>query len=120
VDSGYEPLRQRARKIVQEESAHWVHGTGWLRRLAREGHTAELETALERVWDHALTWFGRDDDSTLAPLAHAGLISAGPDALRQQLLGKLAPVLEAARVGQSLLNRNLPWQGWDADKRRLG
>src|SRR5947209_18523574 len=26
-DSPYEPLRQRARKIVQEEAAHWVHGT---------------------------------------------------------------------------------------------
>ncbi|MBV9581466.1 MAG: hypothetical protein JO057_23050 [Chloroflexi bacterium] len=33
VDSVYEPLRQRARKIQQEESAHWVHAAGWARRV---------------------------------------------------------------------------------------
>ena len=42
--SPYEPLGQRARKIVQEEAAHWVHGTGWLRRLA-----PQMRPALEHV-----------------------------------------------------------------------
>src|SRR5204863_4257882 len=32
TESAYEPLRQRARKLVQEEAGHWVHGAGWLRR----------------------------------------------------------------------------------------
>ena len=119
VDSPYEPLRQRARKIVQEEAAHWVHGAGWLRRLAREGDTAAVDAALELAWDDAMTWFGQPDDGTLAPLADAGLLSAGPDALRQQLLAKLKPVLEPAGVAKSLLKRDLPWQAWDPDTRRL-
>src|SRR5437764_8220577 len=31
TDSPYQPLRQRARKILQEEAAHWVHAEGWVR-----------------------------------------------------------------------------------------
>src|ERR1700682_2609651 len=30
-DSSYEPLRQRARKIVHEERIHAMHGDGWVR-----------------------------------------------------------------------------------------
>jgi 1,2-phenylacetyl-CoA epoxidase catalytic subunit len=33
AESAYEPLRQRARKIQQEEAGHWVHAAGWVRRL---------------------------------------------------------------------------------------
>src|SRR5918912_2539408 len=39
VDSRYEPLRQRARKIQQEEAGHWVHAVGWVRRLADRNGT---------------------------------------------------------------------------------
>src|SRR2546426_12601689 len=35
--SSYEPLRQRARKIVQEERIHEMHADGWVRRLAKAG-----------------------------------------------------------------------------------
>src|SRR5437764_15048999 len=31
ANSAYEPLRQRARKIQQEEAPHWVHASGWVR-----------------------------------------------------------------------------------------
>ena len=48
TESAYEPLRQRARKIQQEESGHWVHGTGWVRRLG-----LSMAGALARVWDDA-------------------------------------------------------------------
>ena len=80
IDSPYEPLRQRARKIQQEETGHWVHGAGWLRRL--QPGDANLSAALARVWDDAFTWFGQADDPVLAPLAAAGLLSDGPDELR--------------------------------------
>src|SRR5207248_5636758 len=86
VDSKYEPLRQRAVKIVQEESAHWVHGSGWLRRLS------DVQPSLEAVWDDAFTWFGRDDDPVLGPLTAAGLLSRGPDALREALRTRLEPL----------------------------
>jgi phenylacetate-CoA oxygenase PaaI subunit len=115
ADSSYEPLRQRARKIVQEESAHWVHGSGWLRRLAG---TPAMAPALERVWDHAFTWFGQDDDPTLAPLASAGLLAAGPAELRRQLRTRLEPLFETTGL-QALVSRELPWPRWDPAVRRL-
>jgi 1,2-phenylacetyl-CoA epoxidase catalytic subunit len=119
VDSPFEPLRQRGRKIVQEEAAHWVHGTGWLRRMAREGGKPDLEQALAGVWDDAFTWFGQHDDPTLASLAHAGLVAEGPDALRKRLKARLAPVLESAELGADLLERRLPLDRWDPTARRL-
>jgi phenylacetate-CoA oxygenase PaaI subunit len=115
VDSKYEPLRQRARKIVQEESAHWVHGSGWLRRLIEQ---ATMRPSLEAVWDHALIWFGQDDDAVLAPLTAAGLLSASPDALRERLTTRLRPLLEETGTA-ALLKRRLPWRHWDAGRRRL-
>jgi phenylacetate-CoA oxygenase PaaI subunit len=112
VDSKYEPLRQRARKIVQEESPHWVHGSGWLRRIP------DAAPSLEAVWDHAFTWFGAGDDPVLAPLASAGLLSRGPEALRDDLRARLEPLL--TEVGQQqLLKRQLPWNRWDPSRRRL-
>jgi phenylacetate-CoA oxygenase PaaI subunit len=116
TDSAYEPLRQRARKIVQEEAAHWVHGAGWLRRLARESRP--LEAAFGAVWDDAFTWFGQPDDPTLAPLVAAGLLAEGPDVLRARLEARLAPALESAGLAR-LLERRLPWDGWDPQARRL-
>jgi phenylacetate-CoA oxygenase PaaI subunit len=119
TESAYEPLRQRARKIVQEETAHWVHGNGWLRRLARQGGQVGLEHALGDVWDNAFTWFGQPDDPTVAPLVAAGLLAEGPDALRARLTARLSPVLDQAGLG-SLVQRPLPWDRWDPAARRLG
>jgi phenylacetate-CoA oxygenase PaaI subunit len=115
VDSPYEPLRQRAVKIVQEEAAHWVHGAGWLRRLARQ---PAMLPALEQVWDDALTWFGQDDDPTLGPLVAAGLLSTSPEALRQRLRDRLEPLLSETGL-TTPLQRELPWPRWNAARRRL-
>jgi 1,2-phenylacetyl-CoA epoxidase catalytic subunit len=117
VDSPYEPLRQRARKIQQEEVGHWVHGAGWLRR-PRESHAA-LADALGLMWDDAFTWFGQPDDPVLAPLAKAGLIADSPDALRRNLRARLEPVLDQANIGEPLFARQLPWTRWDPVARRL-
>jgi ring-1,2-phenylacetyl-CoA epoxidase subunit PaaA/ring-1,2-phenylacetyl-CoA epoxidase subunit PaaC len=115
VASPYEPLRQRARKIVQEEAAHWVHGAGWLRR----GPSPDLGRTLAEVWDDAFTWFGRTDDPVLAALVSGGVLSEGPDALRHRLRGKLEPVLDHAGLGEPLFARELPWARWDPVARRL-
>src|SRR5260221_3573771 len=50
-NSSYEPLRQRARKIVQEERIHALHAYGWVRRLARAGGAVRstLVASLERL-----------------------------------------------------------------------
>jgi 1,2-phenylacetyl-CoA epoxidase catalytic subunit len=115
LDSPYEPLRQRARKIEQEESGHWVHATGWVRRLP----ASTLLASLERVWDDAFTWFGETDDPLLAPLAESAILDTKPDALRQRLCARLEPVLAEANVAAPLLARELPWSRWDATARRL-
>jgi len=109
VDSTYEPLRQRARKIIQEEATHWVHGTGWLRRLAG---SSDLQPALERMWDDVLTWFGPPDDADMRALLDARVVDADPDALRSQLLQRLTPVIDCGK-------RVLPWDRWESATRRL-
>ena len=114
TESPYEPLRQRARKIQQEETGHWVHATGWLRRLGRQ-----VEPALPQMWDDAFTWFGRPDDPVLEPLSTGGVLSEAPEQLRTSLRARLEPVLDAAHLAQPLLARELPWHRWAPAARRL-
>jgi 1,2-phenylacetyl-CoA epoxidase catalytic subunit len=116
VDSTYEPLRQRARKIQQEEAGHWVHGLGWLRRLP----SSDLAPALDRVWDDAFTWFGAPDDPLISALHAAGLLDASPDELRARLRDRLDPPLREAGLLEPLAGRYLPWSKWDSAARRLG
>jgi phenylacetate-CoA oxygenase PaaI subunit len=114
TESAYEPLRQRARKIVQEEAGHWVHGARWLRR-----GPVGLSRSLVAMWDHAFTWFGQSDDHVVGPLAAAGLLSETPDALRATLRARLEPVLAEAGFATELLARELPWSRWSPTARRL-
>jgi phenylacetate-CoA oxygenase PaaI subunit len=115
VESRYEPLRQRARKIQQEESAHWVHATGWTRRLP----AGALMDALARVWDDAFTWFGAADDPLVHALSTAGLLADPPERLRQNLRARLEPVLDERSLAEPLLARELPWPRWDPASRRF-
>ena len=114
MSSPYEPLRQRAAKIVQEEAGHWVHGAGWVRRAP-----AHLSSALAAVWDDAFTWFGQADDPVLVPLSQAGILSDNPDGLRRKLRARLEPLLDETELGEPLFTRELPWPRWDAETRRL-
>src|SRR5579872_4703214 len=92
-DSTYEPLRQRARKIAQEERIHFLHAEGWLRRLAKAGGAvrAALVASLKRNWDETLCWFGPNDDPTMIQLQQEGVIDATPDELRSRFLRKIMP-----------------------------
>jgi phenylacetate-CoA oxygenase PaaI subunit len=117
VDSAYEPLRQRARKIQQEEAGHWVHAAGWVRRMS--GSRRELAAALGNVWDDAFTWFGQPDDAVVGALHTGQVLADGPDGLRKRLRGKLEPLLDDADLVEPLFVRQLPWERWDARARRL-
>ena len=131
-NSTYEPLRQRARKIVQEERIHQVHGEGWVRRLARAGGAmrAALADSLSRLWDETLCWFGPDDDPNMQRLYREGMIDATPDELRSRYLQKIMPILSSLElVVPATFNdttkrweliQQLPWPEWDAVGRRLG
>lgn len=118
IGSPYEPLGQRARKIVQEEQPHWIHAEGWLRRLADSGNRALLERNLHDLWPHAATWFGLPDDAVLAGLQRGGIIAAGPGDLRERLRERLTPALQSAGL-QDVLQDDLPWPRWNPAARRL-
>jgi phenylacetate-CoA oxygenase PaaI subunit len=130
-DSSYDPLRQRARKIVQEEQMHFVHSEGWVRRLARAGGAVRktLLASLQRFWDETLCWFGPADDPIMLQLQRASIIDATPDELRSNYLQKVMPILNALDIEFPVVfnvenkrwevSQALPWERWLAVSRRL-
>ncbi|MBO0796473.1 MAG: phenylacetate-CoA oxygenase subunit PaaI [Ktedonobacteraceae bacterium] len=129
-DSSYEPLRQRARKIVQEERIHLAHGEGWVRRLAKAGGAVRttLIASLQRFWDETLCWFGPPDDPVMLRLYDEGIINAPPDELRNRYLHKVMPTLNSLQIEVPVTfhadqkrwepDGSLPWTTWDALGRR--
>ena len=98
--SSYEPLRQRSRKIVQEERLHEMHADGWVRRLAKAGGAVRstLVASLFRLWDETLCWFGPEDDPNMQNLYREGIIDAPPDELRRRYLQKIMPTLSSLEI----------------------
>lgn len=130
-NSSYEQLRQRARKIMQEERIHWMHGEGWVKRLAQAGGAvrAALVQSLTNLWAETLCWFGPDDDPTMQQLYKEGILDATPDELRSRYLAKVVPVINSVGIDLPVTfnavtkhysqAQPLPWQRWDASGRRL-
>jgi phenylacetate-CoA oxygenase PaaI subunit len=129
--SSYEPLRQRSRKIVQEERIHEMHADGWVRRLAKAGGAvrATLAASLYGLWDETLCWFGPEDDATMHSLYREGIIDATPDELRRRYLQKIMPTLSNLEIDVPAffdadtksweLRQPLPWKNWDPVARRV-
>jgi phenylacetate-CoA oxygenase PaaI subunit len=129
--SSYEPLRQRARKIVQEEQIHRAHAEGWVRRLAQAGGAVRraLLASLERLWEETLCWFGPDDDPVMLRLYQEGIIDAPPAELRSRYLQRVVPLLHGLEIEMPVTfdattkrwqpARPLPWSRWQAESRRL-
>src|SRR5215469_6190830 len=94
-ESRFEPLRGRSRKVLQEEQVHALHGEGWVRRLARSGGAVReaLQASLARAWLETLCWFGPTDDARGLLLQQSGVLSGGPDDLRQRWLQWIGPAL---------------------------
>jgi len=130
-NSSYEPLSQRARKVIQEERVHFVHGDGWVRRLARMGKAvrASLVTSLSRLWDETLCWFGPNDESGMQRLYQEGILDASPDELRSRYLQKIMPTLHNLELTVPVASNattktwepthELPWSIWNSTSRRL-
>ena len=131
-ESRFESLRGRAKKVLQEEQVHALHGEGWTRRLARTGGAVRgtLEAALGRAWLETLCWFGPADDPRGKLLQEGGILSGGPEELRQRWLQRVGPALVETDLaaafalrqesdGRWSLQTSFPWAGWDAARRRL-
>lgn len=129
LESRYLPLRQRARKIIEEERYHAIHGYSWLAQLAAEGADvrAHLAAAVRDAWGDALCWFGPADGGALRPLVDAGVLAAAGDAVRARFIAEAAPALAGAGVPAPLraaggrwdLTEPLPWDRWDERARRI-
>jgi len=119
-DSRYLPLRARARKIIEEERYHAIHGQSWLDALGAEGPDVrrEMEAALAAVWPDTVCWFGPDRGGVLACLVDAGVLDAAGDAVRTRFLAQLTPALDAAGL-RAPSRAPLPWGRWDEHARRL-
>jgi phenylacetate-CoA oxygenase PaaI subunit len=131
-ESHFEPLRGRARKVLQEEQVHALHGEGWVRRLARTGGAVRgtLQAALERAWLETFCWFGPADDQRGQLLQEGGILAGGPEELRQRWLERVGPALLETELAQAfalhresagrfVVSTTLPWATWDAARRRL-
>jgi phenylacetate-CoA oxygenase PaaI subunit len=128
--SSYEPLRQRARKIVQEERLHFMHADGWVHRLAKAGGAvrATLVASLVRLWEETLCWFGPQDDPNMHSLYRERIIDATPNELRRHYLQKIMPTLSSLEIDVLVyfqtetkcweLRQSLPWKSWDSVARR--
>lgn len=129
LDSRYLPLRQRARKIIEEERYHRIHGQGWFLHLAAEGPAMRERLAgiVGEVWEDALCWFGPDRGGALELLVAAGILAGAGETVRERFLDAVAPLLHEAAVaapvrfdrGRWTLVGSLPWEAWDETARRV-
>lgn len=129
LGSSYLPLRQRTRKLIEEEHFHAIHGRGWLLQLAAEGPEvrAWLEQIVRRWWSDTLCWFGPEAGGALASLVRTGVLREAGEAVRQRFSGMLGPLLQEAGLAAPLrpegdrwvLTEPLPWARWDEARRRV-
>jgi ring-1,2-phenylacetyl-CoA epoxidase subunit PaaC len=119
-ESSFVDLRTRARRIIGEEDIHWLHGQGWVKRLAREstGTKEALELALAGPWREVLMWFGRTDDADARQLVDSGVIRQRPDELRDEFRKRVVPVMERSGLGVGLQHESR-WELWDEERHRL-
>jgi 1,2-phenylacetyl-CoA epoxidase catalytic subunit len=116
ADSSLTPMAQRARKILQEEGSHRVHGEAWAKRLCRSDQRDAFVARLQETWEHAGRWIGPDDDPECAAALEAGEISKTPAEQREMMRAWLADLLGAEGVSIEL--PELSWDDWDAERRR--
>jgi ring-1,2-phenylacetyl-CoA epoxidase subunit PaaC len=117
ADSSLAPLAQRARKILQEEGSHRVHGEAWARRLCRTGERGALVERLGETWEQAGRWIGPDDDPGYRDALGAGMVTRGPADQREQVREWLVALLAGEGV-EIVLEEPADWSAWDHQTRR--
>jgi 1,2-phenylacetyl-CoA epoxidase catalytic subunit len=93
-ESSLGPLAQRARRILEEEPLHWLHGEGWTRRLAA------WDPAVRGALVASLTNTAPYCDQILAPatleLVDMAILDADAAALRARFENRVGPVMHLA------------------------
>jgi 1,2-phenylacetyl-CoA epoxidase catalytic subunit len=117
VDSSVEPMAARARKILQEEGSHRVHGEAWAKRLCRGGEGDALVARLRETWEHAGRWTGPNDDPGLQAALEERMVQRDAAFQREQVRAWLAALLEAEGVSLTL-DEPSDWSRWDPERRR--
>lgn len=130
-DSVFEPLKQRANKILQEERFHAMYATTWLRSLSKKGTQARQEMAamLRRIWPEVICWLGKPGEKYQQYAIDEGLLRDDADTLRQKFLQRVGPLIQElgydlplsyeAETGRWYITADLPWDRWDPKTRRL-
>ncbi|MCB0153783.1 MAG: phenylacetate-CoA oxygenase subunit PaaI [Anaerolineae bacterium] len=130
-DSVYEPLQQRANKILQEESFHRMYGATWLRSLSKPGTVARqaLDQALHRIWPEVICWLGQAEEKYQQVAVDQGVISDNIETTRQKFLSRVGPLLQElgydfpisydVTANRWEITEALPWDRWDPKTRRL-
>jgi ring-1,2-phenylacetyl-CoA epoxidase subunit PaaC len=94
--SSFGPLAQRARRIHEEEALHWLHGEGWVRRLATKGDSVRsaLASSCDAVRPDCLDLF----DAAVEELVTDGVVEAGAEELRSRFCQRVQDALEACNL----------------------
>ena len=87
-------LAQRARRILEEEPLHWLHGQGWTRRLAAIGPGVRraLIDSLAATMPHSRQIFGCAVDD----LVDLGVLDASEPDLVSRFEDRVQPVMRSA------------------------
>jgi phenylacetate-CoA oxygenase PaaI subunit len=93
-NSSQHELAQRAKRMVEEEPLHWLHGEGWTRRLPPTAPAVrdQLAASLSRVAPFALAWF----DIARPSLVEDGTVEVGADTLCARFRSRVNPVLSGS------------------------
>lgn len=130
-ESVFEPLKQRAAKILQEERFHAMYGATWVRSLAQQANPARdhLESALHRIWPEVVCWLGQPGEKYQQYALDEGLLCDDVPILRQKFLRRIGPVLQEVGYTWPIsfdptaeawsLSGELPWAQWDPKTRRV-
>jgi len=118
VGSSVEQMAARAKKILQEEGSHRVHGEAWAKRLCRDEAQRDAFVArLEETWAEAARWLGPDDDPGYAAALEAGEVKQTAAHQRALIRDWLTAILAGEGVSISLPDPS-EWEGWDPERRR--
>jgi ring-1,2-phenylacetyl-CoA epoxidase subunit PaaC len=117
VGSSVEQMAARAKKILQEEGSHRVHGEAWAKRLCRGDRRDAFVARLTETWEEAGRWIGPDDDPAYAAALEAGEVKQTPAHQRELMRNWLTAILAAEGVEIALPDPT-DWSGWDAERRR--